>query len=555
MKKFGKLIAVVLALVMLTAAVPTAFAAKVSAPATLSISNQSNGLRAQWSAVSGAAKYIVYFRQAGESWSSDETSGTSYTLTEAASGVLYYMQVQSVAPDGEKGGYSKVRSMTALSRAVIADLRYQGDVTLNWEPVEGANRYQIAELKKGASSYTYYTTADTAFTQRNAEAGTVYTYQVRAMYQTERNGTAYGAWSSGKTVSTMTKPVLTLSNKSNGIRAEWKAVAGATSYKVYYRLATDSQWSSAETTNLYYPLLGIKPGFAYCLQIQVLGKNGAKGPYSTVQRLVYVPTVKPSLTLSNKSNGIRAEWNAIAGATGYIVYFRNEFDPEWDYDYTTNNYYPLLYLTRDDTYCVQVQPVYQDETGNYSAVKRLQYSPVSTGKPVLRIFNDEKGIVIDWVPTEGAVSYILYYRESSSNTWNQYLTSPIGVLFTDVVKGVSYDFQLQPVFYGGVRGAYSKVYHHVYGDVEKPALTAQRIDDTLHMEWTPVKNATKYRVFVRDHGTVDESWAAFFTPGTTFDIYGIDAEASFDCVVAPYYGETQGVHSNFVTLYGEGYSD
>lgn len=538
---------------MLALASLTAQAATPAAP-TLSVGNQTNGLRAQWNAVAGAEKYIVYYRQAGDAqWSSDETTGTAYTLTEAESGVLYYMQVQSVAGES-KGGFSKVKSMTFISRAAITSLSYNGSNTLKWDAVAGANGYQIAELKKGDKAYTYYTVSETSFTKKNAEGGTTFTYQVRAMYQTEQNGTAYGAWSAGKTVTTLVKPTVKLANKSNGIRVQWNAIRGTARYKVYYKTADDAGWSSAETSDLYYPLLNLKAGSEYFVQVQPIGTAGVKGPYSAVQRLTYIPAVKPALTLSNKSNGIRAEWNAIAGATGYLVYYKT-YTSDWYWDYTQETYYPMLDLNRGTEYYVQVQPIFDEAFGSYSAVKSLVYSPVATGKPVLRIFSEHRGIVVDWVPIEGAHSYELYYREASSSTWEKFTTSPVGVLLTGASKGTNYAFQMRAVFPGNVKGPFSKVYYHVHGEEQAPVLTGQRTDTSISLSWTPVPNATRYRVFLLSLNDPTESWTAIFTRDTEMQIDDIDPDESFECKVAPYYGETEGISSNCVSLYADSYLD
>ena len=65
------------------------------------------------------------------------------------------------------------------------------------------------------------------------------------------------------------KPALTLSNKSNGIRAEWNKINGATKYIVYYKKNADSKWNSTETANTYYPLLPsrtpIRPWRGWCM--------------------------------------------------------------------------------------------------------------------------------------------------------------------------------------------------------------------------------------------------------------------------------------------------
>ena len=113
--------------------------------------------------------------------------------------------------------------------------------------MDGANKYQIAKIRKGDKAYTYYTTTSTSFTDKNVTTANAYYYQVRAMYATEKNGTAYGAWSSTKSVVTLAQATVSLANKSNGIRAAWGAVKGAQRYAVYYKAAEDSKWTVTST--------------------------------------------------------------------------------------------------------------------------------------------------------------------------------------------------------------------------------------------------------------------------------------------------------------------
>ena len=183
----------------------------------LSLSNNSAGLTATWSNT-GADSYVVYYRPAERSaWSSFTATANKAVIPNTESGKLYCVQVQNVS-GSKKGTYSKVKSMTYLSRANITSVTYSGSNSLQWNAVDGANQYQIARKKTGDKAYTYYTTAKTAFTEQNVTAGTTYTYQVRAMYKTEKNGTAYGEWSSSKSVVTIEKPELRLSNEKNGVR-------------------------------------------------------------------------------------------------------------------------------------------------------------------------------------------------------------------------------------------------------------------------------------------------------------------------------------------------
>ena len=343
--------------------------------AALSVGNTAAGLKASWNKVANAVSYIVYYRPADvAAWSSAATDATSFVIPGAKSGVKYCVQVQTVGAEGVKGAYSKVKSMTYLDRVVITGIANSGgSAVLKWNAVGGANGYQIAKKPAGGTSYQYIDATAASYTDKNVSAGVTYVYQVRAKLATQSNGTAYGAYSAGKSVTVMEKPVLKLSNKSNGIRAEWNAV-GASSYIVYYKKTGDSKWSSVETKNTYYPLLGITAGTNYSVQVQPVS-GGAKGPYSSVAKLTYIPQVKPAVTLSNKSNGIRAEWKSIAGATRYTVYFKKTGESKWSSIQTANTYYPLLKINPGTNYSVQVQPVFNGANGLYSAVAKLTYQP------------------------------------------------------------------------------------------------------------------------------------------------------------------------------------
>ena len=97
--------------------------------------------------------------------------------------------------------------------------------------------------------------------------------------------------------------------------------------------------------------------------------------------VVSAASAAPSLSLSNKYNGIRGEWEAVSGASHYIVYYRRASESRWSSDITNNNYYPLLDTEPGTLYCMQVQSVAADGTaGSYSRVKSLTFIPRVVGE-------------------------------------------------------------------------------------------------------------------------------------------------------------------------------
>ena len=327
------------------------------------------------------------------------------------------------------------------------------------------------------------------------------------MYETANNGTAYGAWSGSKSVETIVKPVLTLSNKSNGIRAEWNAISGAAKYIVYYRRNADSNWSSVTTYNNYYPLLGLTAGTYYAVQVQAVYNNG-NGLYSSVNRLTYIPQVNPVLTLSNKSNGIRAEWDKIPGATKYIVYYRRNSDSKWSSATTSNNYYPLLNLTAGTQYAVQVQAVFGSANGLYSSVNRLTYIPqIQTN---VSLSNRSNGIRAEWNQVPGATDYIVYYKPSGAS-WSSITTKNNYFAYLNTKSGTLYCVQVQPVF-NGSKGLYSQVKSMTF--IAQPSLSAIKQSNNVKLSWNSIPGANKYQIATKK--TSESNYRYITVTGTSY---------------------------------------
>ncbi len=324
----------------------------------VSLSNKSNGIRAEWNSIRGAVKYIVYYRRAQDSnWSYAETRNTYYPLLNVSSGTMYCVQVRPIG-SSVNGPYSNVKSMTFVAPAsnVKATAYLDKYITVTWNAVPGANQYVVAKKAAGASSYEYYYANGTYIKDVNVISGTTYVYQVQATYATQNNGTARAIWSSSAVAAALAKPELFVTNRSNGIRAEWTPVRGAAKYIVYYRRAQDSRWQSVETRNTYYPFFNVTEGTEYCFQVRVENSYGY-GLYSDVNKLIFVlpPEVIYYEGLAD-GVGVGTDYKPgtlfyeIAmkrvGTSGYIyrdgispeLYFRN-LEPYATYEFQLRYYY------------------------------------------------------------------------------------------------------------------------------------------------------------------------------------------------------------------------
>ena len=478
-------------------------AEKPAAP-TLSLSNTVNGLTASWNKVDNAGSYRVFYRSVadGEDWTSFDTTDTSCVIPDTVSGTLYFVKVQSIGADELEGEYSAVKSMTCIDRAEITSLSFNGSAnTLAWSVTGGANKYQIAKKKSGDKAYTYYTTTATSYTDKNIVSANTYYYQVRAMYATEKNGTAYGAWSSTKSVGTLAQTNVSLANKSNGIRAQWNAVNGATSYAVYFKSAEDAAWSTASTTNTYYPILNVKSGTLYFVQVRpVAGK--ISGVYSKVKSMTFIG--RPAVTLSNAIDGVNVSWNSVQGANRYQIAKKKNGASSYSYYFTENTSYQDKEVAGNTNYSYQVRAMYATENngtayGEWSATKSI----LRLSAPTVSLTNKSNGLRVDWSKTEGATKYTVYIQSATTtNTFYPMLT---------VESGVLYYVQVRP-HGNGVNGPYSKPKSMTYIGPANLKLSMSGSD--LALGWNSVAGANKYQIAKLKKG--DSAFEYFYTTETSY---------------------------------------
>ena len=306
-------------------------------------------VRLRWDAVAGAAGYEVRAnpdpRPAGASVFDVET-GTAYTF-QGQAGWPYYFWVRAYASGktvysdwsgvvarraaGTEAGPSEPREperpptpppppvapppptpttpteppLPATAITAAADTSVHGRVHVNWNAVAGAQRYRLAYLTGGASSWSYTTLSGTGRTFDGLE-GATWHFQVRA----ERNdGTRAAAWSNTASATT-TRPrrqplpslpapqnlrITARINRDSGrvppgasasdyfdLTLTWDEVDDALSYVVAIRrVGGSSQWSEyAVTANEYSRFWRFQQTYAEYWRVKAIGAQGIESAWS-----------------------------------------------------------------------------------------------------------------------------------------------------------------------------------------------------------------------------------------------------------------------------------
>jgi len=135
------------------------------------------------------------------------------------------------------------------------------------------------------------------------------------------------------TMATFTTPadpqnVKAVSVSYNSVKISWSAVSGATGYILYrYNSAKKTYGSLATVKTTSYTNTGLLTGTTYYYKTRayktISGKN-SYGSYSAAASAKPIPSVPGSFkALPVNSTSVKLSWNAVSGASGYILYRYN----------------------------------------------------------------------------------------------------------------------------------------------------------------------------------------------------------------------------------------
>ncbi|MCX6582099.1 MAG: fibronectin type III domain-containing protein [Candidatus Aminicenantes bacterium] len=296
---------------------------------------------ANWNAVTGAAGY--YLDVAADSGFTTYVTGwqnvdvgnvTTYSVNSNINpGITYYYRVRAYNASGTSDNSNTITVLTtpgAPTATAAANVQSTG-FSANWNAVTGAAGYYLdvatdvdfADLVSGYNNRNVGNV--TTFTvNTNLSPGTRYYYRVRAY-----NGS--GTSGNSNVISLQTGPAAPTATAAAAITqtsfsANWNLVSGVSGYRI--DVATDSGFTSfvAGYNNLdvgnvttYSVNSNINPGITYYYRLRSYNASGTSSNSNTIS-LVTIPGEPVATAAANiQSNSFSANWNAVAGASGYYL--------------------------------------------------------------------------------------------------------------------------------------------------------------------------------------------------------------------------------------------
>ena len=309
---------------------------KYLAAPTVKASNAVDGVKLTWNKVGGAKTYTVYkstyTNGAWSGWKAIKTgvTGTTYTDTTVKSGNNVKYTVRAV--NGNFSSYfTSSNSIKFLATPTVKASNAVNGVKLTWNAVGSAKTYTVykSTYTNGAwSGWKAIKTGvtGTTYTDTSVKSNDNVRYTVKVI-----NGSFTSYIKASNSIKFLATPTVTATNAAKGVTITWNKITGAKTYTVYRSTYSNGKWSGwtaikTGATGTSYTDTAVKSGATVRYTVKAI--NGSFTGYikaSNTTKFLTQPTVK----VAKATNGIKASWAKVTGASGYIVYRRTYSGGKW----------------------------------------------------------------------------------------------------------------------------------------------------------------------------------------------------------------------------------
>lgn len=303
-----------------------------SAPSGLAATPDVLRVSLNWGAVENADSYVIHYSSTSSATLSSPVLGTSATNSfvhePAQSNTLFRYIVAAVNSGGtslasnevsETPSVPLVAPNTPTGLSITSGNAY---VTLDWDDMAGADKYYVFFGQAGnlSTSGANIESDVSSLTVSGLNDGTEYFYMVSANNVIGTSGNSSEV--SGIPLAT---PVISSADPGQeSVVLDWNDSAGADSYKIYFSNTAGVDTSSSNmilSGNSVYTHNSLTGGLPYFYIVTAVNTTGESLPSTEVNVTPHVVYDAPTnLILSAGNQQVTLTWDALAGATEYLIY-------------------------------------------------------------------------------------------------------------------------------------------------------------------------------------------------------------------------------------------
>ena len=375
---------------------------------------------------------------------------------------------------------------------VTAAASGSGEVTLSWDPVDGAQAYAVAEYVGGG--YRTYTTscAATSYTVGDLSNGKEHSFLVQA-----RVGGRWSAVSADLHVSATpqgpTRPEPKAEPGNGTVKLAWDKVPGATKYAVTREGTTVASY----TESCEFEARGLANGVSYGYRVRAL-IDGSWTPLtdSTVWATPSDPEAPKAVASLDAEGSVNLKWSAVDGADKYAIALKtNGGYSTYTYDCRRTEF--SVKNLKPGNYQFLVQAHLPSGWSSFSANDLVSIRVPDPSSPMVAVgYSGSNSAVLSWDSVPGAAKYAIaeYKNGSFCNLSIDHKATSYEV--KDLNLGEKHRYLVQ-AFVDGAWSKYSEddLVEVIVPDEKSPKAKAEATGDgQVTLSWDLVPGADRYAI-------------------------------------------------------------
>ncbi|MBL0047827.1 MAG: fibronectin type III domain-containing protein [Bacteroidetes bacterium] len=505
-----------------------------------------NSATINWTAYSGATAYILKYRVIGApTWTSVNSSNTTYNLTNLSSSANYEFKIQSDC------GNSNTSSFTSTSTFVTpappcnapvglnaSSVTYNSAI-LNWGIVAGVSSYTVQYRVVGTANWINTSSASNSKTVTGLNASSNYEFQL----QSDCGNGNLSSFSASSTFSTPAPPcsvpsaLMASSITDVSANLDWSNFAGAGTYNLQYRIIGSSTWTSVVCSINSKNISGLSASTTYEFQVQSDCGNGNVSAYSGSSNFSTTATpcnIPSGLNASAVTNNTATlNWNAIAGAVSYAIHYRVVGTPTWTDLVSNTNSLNISGLNANATYEFEVQSICSASSSSiFSSTSTFATSAPPCLSPSNLVSASITGDAADvsWTAVATAVNYNVQYRIVGSSVWNTVSGANTTITLNALTPLSNYEFQVQTECASGNTSPFSN--SATFSTLAPPCnppvglAVASITENSATLNWVDFSGASSYTIQYRITGTT--TWTNLSSILNSKNLSGLNGSTGYE---------------------------